>query len=144
MAIGSTLAVGAATAAGLGAGRLVTLRPVELWGVLTEKAKQVGGCQRGTEFAMHGRDGDVMHQLWVMVHAVQVDPVAGRTGVMGQVDVKAHIARHAHGCFHAEIREIACDHQPADTGAAQVDLKRGADKPGVDVLFNDDVVGRDL
>jgi hypothetical protein len=72
---------------------------------------------------MHGSDSHVMHQLWIVVFAVPVDPVAGRASVMGQINVKPHVAGHAHGGFHTEVGEITGHDQALYPGTAQIDLQ---------------------
>jgi len=82
-----------------------------------------------------------MDEFGIVIGAVEVDTVAGGAGIMRQIAIKPHVARHA-GCrLNAEIGEIPRDDQTGDTGAAQLQVKVGADETGIDRFFDDDVAG---
>lgn len=119
---------------------LIPLGAVQVRRRFAQQSGQPVRWQRRAECAMHHGHRNIMQVIRVVVGAVQVDPVAGRAGIMRRIHIAPHVPGHPHGCFHAEIGKISRNDQPLKSRAAQLDLKRCARESRIDILAHDNVV----
>lgn len=123
---------------------LVALHAIKMRGVRVDQCEGVFCRNCSAKLAMQIGDGHIVDQSWIMIGAIKADAVHRRTGVMHQIGIEAHIARHAHGRLDTDIGEEPCHYEALNPCASQLLFQRGSDEAAICAFRNRDVAGRDL